>query len=126
GTSGYDEGGAQGLVAGINAARRVRELDPIILRRNQAYIGVLIDDLVTKGTVEPYRMFTSRAEHRLLLRQDNADARLSTLGWEISLLPDTNYVRFRTKQKAIDDELERLNQTRHDSSSLTQILRQPG
>src|SRR5205814_1370808 len=108
GTSGYEEAAAQGLMAGINAARRVRNRDPIVLRRNQAYIGVLIDDLVTKGTVEPYRMFTSRAEYRLLLRQDNADLRLSPLAHEIGLLPERNYRLFAAKQEAISRELSRL------------------
>jgi len=125
GTSGYEEAGAQGLIAGINAARRIRRLDPIILRRDQAYIGVLIDDLVTKGTTEPYRMFTSRAEYRLLLRQDNADLRLCELGHEIGLLPEHNYTKFRAKQQAITDELNRLNVTYCGSSSLEKILSRP-
>src|SRR5690242_20923545 len=108
-------------MAGINEAGRVRGMDPLLLRRDQAYIGVLIDDLVTKGTVEPYRMFTSRAEYRLLLRQDNADARLSKIGLEIGLLPDRHYECFRGKQSAIDAELERLYSTRSGSECLAQI-----
>jgi tRNA uridine 5-carboxymethylaminomethyl modification enzyme len=125
GTSGYEEAAAQGLIAGINAARRVQNRTPIILRRDQAYIGVLIDDLVTKGTVEPYRMFTSRAEYRLLLRQDNADARLSQLGYEIGLLPDRNFRRFEMKRRAINSEMERLRKTRCGSETLEQLLRRP-
>src|SRR5437773_5819300 len=125
GTSGYEEAAAQGLMAGINAARLVQERQPIVLHRNQAYIGVLIDDLVTKGTVEPYRMFTSRAEYRLLLRQDNADARLSKIGWEIGLLPERHYSSFSKKQKSIESELERLNCTRDGTETLAELLRRP-
>jgi tRNA uridine 5-carboxymethylaminomethyl modification enzyme len=125
GTSGYEEAGAQGIIAGINAARRVNSLDPIILRRDQAYIGVLIDDLVTKGTTEPYRMFTSRAEYRLLLRQDNADMRLSDIGHEIGLLPERKYSIFSSKQKAILDELSRLYSIYYVSNSLAKILSRP-
>jgi tRNA uridine 5-carboxymethylaminomethyl modification enzyme len=125
GTSGYEEAGAQGLMAGINAARRVQGLDPVVLGRDQAYIGVLIDDLVTKGTTEPYRMFTSRAEYRLLLRQDNADLRLSQLGRDIGLLPTRNYRRFVEKKEAIAAELKRLESTRSGGTTLAQLLRRP-
>jgi tRNA uridine 5-carboxymethylaminomethyl modification enzyme len=125
GTSGYEEAAAQGLMAGINAARRVRELEPLILKRDEAYIGVLIDDLVTKGTIEPYRMFTSRAEYRLLLRQDNADLRLSQKGYEIGLLPKHNYKTVQSKQQAITEEIARLENSRKGSESLAQLLRRP-
>src|SRR5688572_18524534 len=125
GTSGYEEAGAQGLMAGINAVRRVQGRDPIVLGRDQAYIAVLIDDLVTKGTVEPYRMFTSRAEYRLLLRQDNADLRLSDYGFEVGLLSKANHDRFKAKQAAISEELVRLEKTRVGSDTLLQILRRP-
>jgi tRNA uridine 5-carboxymethylaminomethyl modification enzyme len=125
GTSGYEEAGAQGLMAGINAVRRVQEKAPIILRRNEAYIGVLIDDLVTKGTTEPYRMFTSRAEYRLLLRQDNADLRLGSLGYDIGLLPARNARKLETKRTAIENELGRLEKTRAGSETLAQLLRRP-
>jgi len=125
GTSGYEEAAAQGLMAGINAARRLKNLEPIVLRRDQAYIGVLIDDLVTKGTFEPYRMFTSRAEYRLLLRQDNADQRLSQLGYDIGLLPANHYQAWKRKNTAIETELERLHKTRCGSNTLAELLRRP-
>ena len=111
GTSGYEEAAAQGIMAGINAARKVQGKEPIILRRDQAYIGVLIDDLVTKEITEPYRMMTSRAEYRLLLRQDNADLRLSPIGYEVGLLPRERYEAVKEKSEAVDGELERLNKT---------------
>lgn len=125
GTSGYEEAAGQGLMAGINAARRVREQEPIVLRRDQAYIGVLIDDLVTKGTVEPYRMFTSRAEYRLVLRQDNADLRLAPLGYELGLLPERHYRQCAAKQQAIAEEIARLETTRVGADTLAQLLRRP-
>ncbi|TCS95487.1 tRNA uridine-5-carboxymethylaminomethyl(34) synthesis enzyme MnmG [Hazenella coriacea] len=110
GTSGYEEAGAQGIIAGINAARKIQGKDPIILDRSQAYIGVLIDDLVTKGTNEPYRLLTSRAEYRLLLRHDNADLRLTDLGYEVGLIPEDRYRRFTTKKEAINKEIDRLRE----------------
>ncbi len=125
GTSGYEEAGAQGLMAGINAVRRVQEKPPVILRRNEAYIGVLIDDLVTKGTTEPYRMFTSRAEYRLLLRQDNADLRLGGLGYDIGLLPSRHARKLEAKRTAIENELARLERTRVGADTLAQLLRRP-
>jgi tRNA uridine 5-carboxymethylaminomethyl modification enzyme len=108
GTSGYEEAAAQGLVAGINAALKVQGRPPVILRRDQAYIGVLIDDLVTKEIDEPYRIMTSRAEYRLLLRQDNADLRLSALGYEAGLLPFDRYQAVEAKRRIVEDEIARL------------------
>ncbi len=111
GTSGYEEAAAQGLVAGINAARAVKGQEPIIFPRTQSYIGTLIDDIVTKGCTDPYRMMTSRSEYRLYLRQDNADLRLLPLGHEIGLVSDERYERFCEKKRQISEEIGRLNKT---------------
>ena len=126
GTTGYEEAAAQGLMAGINAARRVQDKEPIILSRSDGYIGVLIDDLVTRGTKEPYRMFTSLAEHRLVLRQDNARFRMLPFAKEIGIAP-ANFIR-ETERFAIEigDELQRLATTRDGANTLLQILRQLG
>lgn len=108
GSSGYEEAAAQGFMAGVNAARKLQGKEPLILDRSQAYIGVLIDDLVTKETFEPYRMMTSRAEYRLLLRQDNADLRLTDIGYEIGLIEEERYQNFCRKRTAIENEIKRL------------------
>ncbi len=108
GTTGYEEAGSQGLIAGINAALRVKGEDPFILKRSEAYIGIMVDDLVTKGVDEPYRMFTSRAEYRLILREDNADMRLGELGYKIGLLKEDDYSKFAKRKKAVAEELSRL------------------
>jgi tRNA uridine 5-carboxymethylaminomethyl modification enzyme len=143
GTSGYEEAAGQGLIAGINAALRALDREPVILERSDAYIAVMIDDLVTKGTLEPYRLLTSRAEYRLILRNDNADLRLSEIGYKIGLLPEERFVRFMKKKEAIEQEKARLAKTRlkadeinpklvelkskeiHDAVTLEQLLRRP-
>ena len=112
GTSGYEEAAGQGIIAGINAVRKIRGEEPFILKRNEAYIGVMIDDLVTKGTIEPYRLLTSRAEYRLLLRHDNADIRLTEYGYQLGLINETRYQAYLTKQSQVEAEINRLSQIR--------------
>ena len=127
GSSGYEEAAAQGLIAGINAARFVKGEEPLILDRSDAYIGVLIDDLVTKGTNEPYRMMTSRAEYRLMLRQDNSDARLTPIGYRIGLISEERYSKFLKKYENINAEIERVKSTNvKPSDKLNEILKNAG
>ena len=125
GTTGYEEAAAQGLMAGVNAALKIKGEPPLILDRSQAYIGVLLDDLVTKGVDEPYRMFTSRAEYRLLLRHDNADRRLTPLGRRVGLVKDDAWDRLQRKESAIADITERLRRIRFEQQTLEQWLRRP-
>ena len=117
GTSGYEEAGAQGLIAGINASRLIKGLEPLVLRRDEAYIGVMIDDLVTKGTKEPYRLLTSRAEYRLLLRHDNADSRLKQIGYDIGLVSEESYARFIQKTNDVNELTNKLNEVRFTPKS---------
>lgn len=127
GTSGYEEAAVQGIIAGINSARKLQGKEPIILDRSQAYIGVLIDDIVTKGTNEPYRMMTSRAEYRLLLRQDNADLRLTDIGHEVGLISEERYQKFLEKKQKIEQEIDRLSkQTIKPTEKVNEFLRKYG
>ena len=127
GTSGYEEAACQGLIAGINAVQKIKGKEPLILDRTQGYIGVLIDDIVTKGTNEPYRMMTSRAEYRLLLRQDNADLRLTEIGHEIGLIKEERYQKFLKKKENIEKEIQRLKNTVvKPSTEVNELLKKYG
>ncbi|MFD1775500.1 tRNA uridine-5-carboxymethylaminomethyl(34) synthesis enzyme MnmG [Paenibacillus rhizophilus] len=126
GTSGYEEAAGQGVMAGINAGRKAQGKDPVILDRSQGYIGVLIDDLVTKGTNEPYRLLTSRAEYRLLLRHDNADLRLTPIGYEIGLISEERYAAFVDKKQKVEQEIQRLQNTKVKPSEVNSVLEEKG
>lgn len=126
GSSGYEEAASQGLIAGINAVRKIQNREPLILRRDQAYIGVLIDDLVTKGTNEPYRIMTSRAEYRLLLRQDNADRRLTPIGYKYGTISEERYRKYLQKREHVDQEMERIRRKTVSIESQNQFLAKHG